>query len=434
MDSRPVDRSSPERLDHRRLGPWLVLVGLGGGLLGMGFIAWVKVVGSLVGPDQHPDIAQIAILGCVGLVVGVATARWGTTGGVDLLVDNIHVLGGPRRRRGLRTLLPSAILGIAAGGAVGPEAPLVETTGSAGTAAAEHLGWGRGDVRVLTITGMAAGFAVLFGAPIGAAVFALEILHRDGLEYYEALIPSLVGGTCGLLVYEVVVDRGIIEPIWDLSSPPGASIGDLGPVLAVALAATLAATVFVFLVRGLRIVVTHVPTWSRPAIGGVAIGALALWTPYALTIGEVQLPTLLASEPDAATLATAGAAKLLACAVCVACEWKGGFIIPLFFVGATIGQLSAHAMDVGHPALVVAAGMVATCVAVTKTPLGSTLVVAAMTGLALTPLLLVAALTAFVVGRPLTHFSTQRHRSHVRDTGPATGHADTNHSRREPGP
>ena len=45
-------------------------------------------------------------------------------------------------------------------------------------------------VRILTITGMAAGFTVLFGAPLGSAVFALEILHRRGLEYYEALMPA----------------------------------------------------------------------------------------------------------------------------------------------------------------------------------------------------------------------------------------------------
>ena len=44
---------------------------------------------------------------------------------------------------------------------------------------------------MLTITGMAAGFTVLFGAPLGAALFALEILHRRGLEYYEALMPAL---------------------------------------------------------------------------------------------------------------------------------------------------------------------------------------------------------------------------------------------------
>ena len=52
-------------------------------MLGMGFIAWVKVVGSLVGPDQHPDIAQIAILGCVGLEALLCDVVDGETHALD---------------------------------------------------------------------------------------------------------------------------------------------------------------------------------------------------------------------------------------------------------------------------------------------------------------------------------------------------------------
>ena len=61
-------------------------------------------------------------------------------------------------------------------------------------------------MRVLTITGMAGGLTVLFGAPLGAALFALEILHRRGLQYYEALLPALIGSLFGYGVY-VALDR-----------------------------------------------------------------------------------------------------------------------------------------------------------------------------------------------------------------------------------
>ena len=51
---------------------------------------------------------------------------------------------------------------------------------------------------------MAAAFTVLFGAPLGSAIFALEILHRRGLEYYEALLPALIGALAGFVVFVVL--------------------------------------------------------------------------------------------------------------------------------------------------------------------------------------------------------------------------------------
>ena len=52
----------------------------------------------------------------------------------------------------------------------------------------------------MTIAGMAAAFTVLFAAPLGSALFALEILHRRGMQYYEALVPAIVGSLFGVRV------------------------------------------------------------------------------------------------------------------------------------------------------------------------------------------------------------------------------------------
>src|SRR5699024_3623176 len=100
---------------------------------------------------------------------------------------------GERDLRRLPPLIPISLLCIASGGGLGPEAPLVQTTGTAGSWAAGRAALSPRDRRIVTITGMAAGFTVLFGAPLGSAVFALEILHRRGLEYYEALMPAVLG-------------------------------------------------------------------------------------------------------------------------------------------------------------------------------------------------------------------------------------------------
>ena len=42
-----------------------------------------------------------------------------------------------------------------------------------------------------------AGLAAFFGEPLGGALFGCEVIHRYGVEYFEALIPSVVAGlTC----------------------------------------------------------------------------------------------------------------------------------------------------------------------------------------------------------------------------------------------
>ena len=68
----------------------------------------------------------------------------------------------------------------------------MQTTGSIGSWLGLRFRLDEGELRLLTISGMAAGFTVLLGVPLGSAVFALEILHRRGLEYYEALVPAMV--------------------------------------------------------------------------------------------------------------------------------------------------------------------------------------------------------------------------------------------------
>ena len=179
----------------------VVLVGLGGGAAGAAYVATLHLLQRGLWPTHHGQLATLGILVAVGLAVAIIARVGGESGDVDLLVDNIHVLGGAEDVRRTRPLIPSSLLCIAAGGAMGPEAPLVQTTGTLGTWIGTRRHRSRTDVRVLTITGMAAGLTVLFGAPLGAALFALEILHRRGLQYYEALIPALVGSLCGYAVY-----------------------------------------------------------------------------------------------------------------------------------------------------------------------------------------------------------------------------------------
>src|SRR4029079_14007194 len=150
--------------------------------------------------------------------------------------------------------------------------------------------------------------------------------------------------------------------------------------------------VFTGLVLLLRRVLRPVPRSGRYILGGLLLRLLGLWSPYALTFGEDQLGGLLDARLAAGALAVALLAKLAGTTVTLASGWKGGFIIPLFFMGATFGQLVHHAVPGTNETVLMATMMVALCVGVTKTPRGTTLVVTEMAGLPLLPVTLIAAI------------------------------------------
>ncbi|MGZ4717777.1 MAG: chloride channel protein [Acidimicrobiales bacterium] len=409
-------RSFADAVVHVRngLGPAVVAVGIGGGLVGAAYVATLHGLQHVLGPGDHRGIVQLAVLVVAGAAVAVITRLAGETGDVELLVDNIHVLGGAEDTRRLRSLIPASLLCVASGGAMGPEAPLVQSTGTLGTWVGSRLGRSRPDVRILTITGMAAGFTVLFGAPLGSALFALEILHRRGLQYYEALLPAVVGSLCGYGVYIAVSGAGI-EPVWSFGPVATLHGGDLALAAAVGVAGAIGAALFTTLVLVARRILGAVPRSGRYVLGGLLLGLLGLWSPYALTFGEDQLGGLLDVRLAAGALAVALLAKLAGTTVTLASGWKGGFIIPLFFMGATLGQLVHAALPGTNETVLMTTMMVALCVGVTKTPLGTTLVVTEMAGLPLLPVTLIAAIVALVLSRPVTLIETQRARHPERE-------------------
>jgi H+/Cl- antiporter ClcA len=417
--------TSLARPDTRLLGI-VVAAGLLGGGIGACYIGLLHVIQRGLWPSHWGLLAHGAILAGVGITVAVLTHLLGSPGDVELLVDNIHVAGGADDLRQLPSLLPVSLLCIAAGGALGPEAPLVQTTGTVGSWLARRYGLDAASVRIVTITGMAAGFTVLFGAPLGAAVFALEILHRRGLEYYEALMPAVLGSLCGYGVYVLITGVGL-EPVWRLPAAEPLRGGDLGWAVACGVAGAIVAIVFTYLNQFLRLVLRRIPPAGRPAIAGVALALLAWMSPFALTFGEDQLGHVTTTNLALHTLGLALVAKLLASSITLSSGWKGGFIIPLFFMGACLARAGHIVFPHTNEAMLIAAMMVACNVGVTKTPLGSVLVVSEMVGLSLLPTTLIASVVALILTSNVGLIESQRRRSDAlpRDaaTTTSTGHA-----------
>lgn len=396
---------------RQRLHSLVVLVGLLGAVAGALYLAVLAGLQFLLWPEHHTPAASLVILTAVGLVIGLVTRYVGNPGDVELLVNNIHVIGRPERPRSLLSLVPVSLLGIAAGGAAGPEAPLVQTTGTLGSEVGRWNGRSADDVRVLAITGMAAGFTVLFGTPLGAAIFALEILHRRGMQYYEALLPAIIGSLSGYAVSVLLGSVGL-QPIFHFSPVlAGLERSDLLWAVGAGIVGGVVAIIFTFLVKGSRRLFGALPIVARPMIGGIVLGLLGFLTPYALTFGEEQVNLLLAGVGSAGVFALAAGAKLVGSAVTVTSGWRGGFIIPLFFVGAALGQLGALGLSDVSEVMLMAALMASINAGVTKTPLGSTIVVSEMSGLMLLPTTLIATMVSLLLTSGTGVIASQRERT-----------------------
>jgi H+/Cl- antiporter ClcA len=296
---------------------------------------------------------------------------------------------------------------------MGPEAPLVQTTGTLASWTAKRAGLLVRESRVLTIAGMAAGFTVLFGAPLGAAVFALELLHRRGLQYYEALLPAVIGSLAGYGVYVAATGAGL-EPIWQLPSPGSLHVGDLGWAAVAGIGGALVAIAFTYATAVLRWCARRIPPMTRPICGGLVLAALGLLSSYSLTFGEAQINEILHKHgATVAFFALAALAKFAGTSVTLSSEWRGGFIIPLFFMGACLAR-AFHGMVPGaEEAVMIAAFMAAANTGVTKTPLGSTLVVTEMAGFQLLPTTLLAVIVSFALTSSVGLIHSQRERDVV---------------------
>lgn len=401
-----------------RLVAAIAAAGVMGGVVGAAYLAALDLTHDAIGPPAWSPVVHVFVLTSIGVAVAVLVRLLGRPADVDLLVDNIHVPEADHSSTArLRSLVPISLLCIGGGGTLGPEAPLVTTSGTIAHRQATRFGLAPADVRIVTITGMAAAFAVLFGAPLGGALFALELPHRRGIGYHEAAVPACIGAVIGYACSTATGRLGL-APIWELPVVDTIRWIDLPWSIVAGLLGAAIAIAFTLTTRALSTLAAFVAPGLRPVFGGAALGVIALYSPYVLTNGEFQIDAIGVSA-SVAVLAGAAVAKLIGAAVCVATGWRGGFIIPLFFVGFCVGRMVAEDLPGASTWPFVLAVMIAANVGVTKTPLGSTLVVTEMSGSALLPSALVAALVSLIVTAPMVLIESQRERIDAYGSGHA---------------
>jgi len=361
--------------------------------------------------DKWPEWAYIFWMPLCAFVFGSlvwATMVYiGDPGDLPIAVKDIHEKGYYDMEYTIPMTCASLFL-VYGGGSLGPEAPL-------GGICASIAGWisrkvfkqtDRNIIRKHTLMGMAGALAGFFGCPLGGSLFALEIQSRLGYEYFEHALEAIFCGQLTMAVFRTIVGLDV-GPLYKISDTPvspskpiyvfvGVILGLFGGFIAWCFKMFHKQNIVFFKKAGL---LEPGRSYIRALVGTAGYIAIGMFIPYTLFWSENELQTIFTNGPPE-TLPNAfpanglidfkmdtafnaflvGFFKIVAISMCKAANFRGGFIFPLFFVGASFGQCLHHLfplLPIPYATLCVAG---AVNVAITRTPLATALILTNLSG------------------------------------------------------
>jgi len=366
----------------------------------------------------HPWLVYLLPLG--GPVIVWLYRRWGSGSerGTNLILDEIHQPGAGVPFRMAPLILGTTLLSHLFGGSVGREGTAVQMGGAIAGGFLDGFRIPKALHSSVLLAGVAAGFGSVFGTPLAAAVFALEVLTRGRL-FSEALIPCLIAGVVGDLTCTA---WGIHHTAYSMApmEPSRWTVGHLDLVLlgkaAVAAAAFgWIAAGFIKVSHGVQhFFLTRIPqAWLRPVLGGLGVLFLTwiLGTRSYLGLG-VTSPnagdvTLVSCFHEGGAAPLSWLWKLVLTALTLGSGFKGGEVTPLFFIGAAAGNALSGVLGV-PPDWLAGLGMVAVFAAASHTPLACTLMGIELFGSGPAVYLAVACIVATYLGGTGGIYTAQR--------------------------
>jgi CIC family chloride channel protein len=332
-----------------------------------------------IGPHGLWLIPLVTTIG--GLLAGVlvySLAPEAEGHGTDAAVRAFHCAGGVLRGRVPPLKMLASAITIGSGGAAGREGPIALITAGIGSVYATARRRSEDERRLLVLTGMAAGLAAIFRSPIGAALFAIEVLYSDMEFEASALLYAMLAAVVAYAFNGLVVGW---QPLFHVPALSAPTFPEYGWYVVLGATSGVVASLLPMVFYGIRDAFRAIPLPAhvKPAIGALGIGVLALSLPQVLGGGYGWIQEAIDGRLGLVLLLSLLFAKMLALALTVASGGSGGVFAPSLFVGAMLGGSLAQLVH-QPPAAFVIVGMAAVFAGAARVPIATLLMVTEMTG------------------------------------------------------
>ena len=299
----------------------------------------------------------LLIVGGGGLLAGVAV-RYGHESlrghGIPEVMEAVVLRAGriPPRVAALKPLLSAVVIG--AGGPFGAEGPIIQTGGAIGSIVGQWLPLSDRERRILIACGAAAGMTGIFGTPLAAVLLPLELITFE--FSLRAVAPVAVAAAVAAVLRVPLVGA---QPLFAMTPTPPVGPWGLLWCVAFGLLAGLEASAITWLLYWLEDLYARIPYTgliTRPLIGALLVGMIALAGPEVLGVGYDLIRAILnggVTVPELwRILAFKGSGWLLA----LSSGTVGGVLAPLFMIAGASGALLGHLLA---PWIHLAPGLVA---------------------------------------------------------------------------
>ena len=354
-------------LEGLRFLKWLLCAGITGLLVGAAasvFHIGIDWATELRG--EYPWLLYFLPVGGVVIVLLYRMCGMEQDRGTNLVITAVREAE-PMRLRTAPLIFLATILTHLVGGSAGREGAALQLGGSLGAWLGRGLRLDEKDWRVMVMCGMSAAFAALFGTPLTAVLFSMEVVSV-GVMYYAALVPCMVSS---LTAFQLAQAMG-------LHQSPGYEVGAAAALSPVTMAQAAVMGLLCALVSVLFCLAMHTApklyarVLPNPLLRAAAGGALVLV--LTLLVGNMDfngagdgvIRRLLAGETSPAAFLL----KILFTALTLGAGFRGGEIVPALFTGAAFGTLVGPLLGLPH-GFSGALGMAAVFCGATNCPLTS---------------------------------------------------------------
>lgn len=351
-----------------------------------------------------------------GLVSGVLVSKFAPEAeghGTDAAIDAFHNKGGLIRARVPIVKAIASVATIGTGGSAGREGPIAQIGAGFGSYIATRLKLSRAERRILLLAGMAGGIGATFRAPLGGALFAVEVLYQDPEFEHEGMIPCIISSIVAYSLFGVVTGWKplLTTPAFTFKHPT-----ELIFYLLLGIFCAIFGRFYVKAFYGIHTLFGRLKLSRalKPALGGLLLGLLAMLVPQVLGSGYGLVQAALYGKVALWVMLVVALAKVLATGLTISSGGSGGVFAPSLVIGGMLGGAFGATAFALFPALVqdprayVLIGMAGFFAGVSNTPIATLIMVSELTGnyALLAPLMLVC-VVAMIVFRRNTIYQKQ---------------------------